>query len=155
MRTTGRRKKASLYAGVAGVVLLAAALFLVLGPPEILATTARPDFCAQCHVMESNYEAWIHAGAHRRARCVDCHLPNRNPGLHYLWKTLHGAKDAVLFYSGRVPARIVLSAHGEGVLKENCVRCHETAVEVIDTERKCWSCHRRISHRRSGAIETL
>lgn len=154
MRTTGRRK-ALLYAGVAGVALLAAALYLALGPPDILATTARPDFCSQCHVMESNYEAWIHSGAHRRAKCVDCHLPNQNPGMHYLWKTLDGAKDAVMFYSGRVPERIVLSAHGEEVLQANCVRCHEAAVALTDTERKCWNCHRRISHLRSGSMETI
>lgn len=154
MRTTGR-SRVFLYAGVAGLALVAAALFLTLGPPKLLATTGQPDFCAQCHVMESNYEAWAHAGAHRRARCVDCHLPNQHAAVHYLWKTLDGAKDALVFYSGRVPERIILSSRGHGVLQANCVRCHETTVMRIDTERECWSCHRRISHQRSGAMETI
>jgi hypothetical protein len=26
---------------------------------------------------------------------------------------------------------------------------------MINTEQKCWSCHRSITHLRSGAIETL
>ncbi len=148
------RKKGLLRAALAAAAVAAAVLFLAVGPPKLLATTDRPDFCMRCHVMESNYEAWIHAGAHRRSKCVDCHLPNQNAGLHYLWKSLDGLKDAVVFYSGTVPERITLSAHGGAVLQANCLRCHETTVMMTDTVRKCWSCHRRISHQRSGAMET-
>ncbi len=152
--TQTERKKGLLPVLLAAGVAGAAILFLAAGPPNLLATTDRPDFCARCHVMESNYEAWIHAGAHRRSKCVDCHLPNENAGLHYLWKSLDGAKDALVFYSGRVPERIALSSHGGAVLQANCVRCHETTVMMTDRERKCWTCHRRISHRRTGAMET-
>jgi cytochrome c nitrite reductase small subunit len=153
MRETGR-KRVLFWAGLA-VVLAAAALFAALGPPNLLAKSDKPDFCVGCHVMESNYEDWIHAGAHRRNKCVDCHLPNENAGLHYLWKSIDGAKDALVFYSGRVPERIALSSHGGRVLQGNCVRCHESTVATIDRERRCWDCHRRVSHRRSGAMETL
>jgi len=149
------RRKGVVYAGLAVAVIVAAGLFLAVGPPKLLATTDRPDFCMRCHVMESNYEAWIHAGAHRRSRCVDCHLPNENAGLHYIWKSLDGLKDAVVFYSGRVPERITLSTHGRTVLQRNCLRCHETTVAMTDRDRPCWNCHRRISHQRSGAMETL
>jgi len=154
MRKTGRGK-VLLYAGLAASAIAAVVLFLALGPPKLLAATDQPDFCMGCHVMESNYEAWIHAGAHRRRKCVDCHLPNGNVGLHYLWKSLDGLKDAVVFYSGRVPERIRLSSHGGIVLQANCVRCHETTVMKTDQDRPCWSCHRRISHLRSAAMETL
>ena len=154
MKKTGRKTLLP-AAGIAVLVVIALGLFLALGPPKLLAATDQPDFCMRCHVMESNYEAWIHTGSHRRIKCVDCHLPNQNIGLHYVWKSLDGLKDAVAFYSGRVPERIVLSSHGGGVLQTNCVRCHESAVMMTDTDRKCWSCHRRISHQRSGAMETL
>lgn len=155
MRLAGR-KKGLLYAVLAVSAITAAAiLFLALGPPRLLATTSQPDFCRQCHVMESNYEAWLHTGAHRRSKCVDCHLPNQNIGLHYVWKSIDGLKDAIVFYSGRVPERIRLSSHGGTVLQANCVRCHETTVMMTDTDRKCWNCHRKITHQRSGAMETL
>ncbi len=153
--TLAERRNGLLRAALAACAIVAVALFLAVGPPKLLATTDRPDFCARCHVMESNYEAWIHAGAHRRSKCVDCHLPNQNVGLHYAWKSLDGLKDALVFYSGTVPERITLSSHGGAVLQANCVRCHETLVAMTDTGRKCWSCHRRISHQRSGAMETL
>jgi cytochrome c nitrite reductase small subunit len=154
MKLAGRRK--GLFLGVLAVfAIIAAALFLAVGPPKLLATTDQPDFCRQCHVMESNYEAWLHTGAHRRSKCVDCHLPNHSTGLHYVWKSIDGLKDALFFYSGRVPERIRLSSHGRTVLQENCVRCHETTVMMTDTDRKCWSCHRRVSHQHSGAMQTL
>jgi len=105
--------------------------------------------------MESAYEAWIHSGAHRRIKCVDCHLPNDNQAMHYIWKTIDGVKDVVAFHSGKVPEQITLSSHGREVLQANCIRCHEVAVTMIDKERKCWECHRRITHKLTGTIETL
>ncbi len=140
------------FIGIPGFVILA---FFLLGPPKLLAKSDEPGFCVGCHVMESEYEAWMHAGAHRRKKCVDCHLPNENMAVHYAWKAVDGLKDVVFFYSGKVPEKIRITSHGEKVLQENCVRCHETTVLFVDQERKCWGCHRRISHTRSGAIETI
>lgn len=151
-RTTGKVGRYSAVLGSAGVVLL---LFLLLGPPQLLAKSDTPAFCAGCHVMEQEFEAWSHAGAHRRKQCVDCHLPNQNAAAHYLWKSIDGMKDVALFYSGLASERIRISEHGAAVVQGNCVRCHGSAVEMIDTERKCWDCHRRLSHRRTGAMATL
>ncbi len=130
-------------------------LFLALGPPQLLAKSETPLFCTGCHVMESEYDAWSHTGAHRREMCVDCHLPNNNTILHYTWKTIDGMKDTLAFYSGKVPDRITISEHGKEVVQRNCIRCHEATVSHINQDRLCWDCHRRHSHRRSGAIMTL
>ncbi len=137
---------------IAAVVVLA---FLMFGPPKLLAKSESPNFCSSCHVMGPEYEAWSHMGAHRRKLCVDCHLPNDNIGIHYIWKSLDGLKDVAFFYSGSVPERIHLTAHGEKVLQANCIRCHASTVEFINHERKCWECHRRLIHTRSGSMETL
>jgi cytochrome c nitrite reductase small subunit len=135
----------------AGCLLL---FFLLLGPPRLLAKSDTPGFCVTCHVMESAYEAWFHS-AHRRQQCVDCHLPNQNMPAHYFWKAIDGFKDMVVFYSGKVPERIVISPHGEKAVQANCIRCHETAVTMIDRERKCWECHRQMVHQLTGSRETL
>ena len=146
-----RRMVWFLLAGVgAGLVV-----FLMLGPPGLLAKSESPLFCAGCHVMEGEYEAWAHTGAHRRIRCIDCHLPNENIAGHYLWKSIDGLKDVFFFYSGRVPEQITLTAHGTRVLQGNCIRCHAATVELIDHDRRCWECHRRLSHARSGSMETI
>lgn len=130
-------------------------LFLLFGPPHLLAKTETPDFCARCHTMETEHVAFLHNGAHRRLRCVDCHLPNDNLALHYIWKSIDGMKDVLVFNSGHIPERITLSEHGSKVLKSNCIRCHATLVSQMDTSRNCWSCHRRITHLGTGALQTL
>jgi len=133
--------------GGAGVMF-----FVLLGPPKLLAKSESPDFCASCHVMEEQHKAWQHSGAHRRIRCVDCHLPNGNPVEHYVWKSIDGMKDVVVFNTGTVPERIELSSHGEKVLQSNCIRCHEAAVANMDQTRRCWGCHRQLRHRLTGTV---
>jgi cytochrome c nitrite reductase small subunit len=143
---------------VATLLLLAGAAFVVFilfGPPQVLAKSSTPDFCSGCHVMEAEFAAWAHTGAHRGIKCVDCHLPNQNRAIHYLWKSIDGMKDVAFFYSGKVSEHIAISTHGGEVLQTNCIRCHSSTVAMINTERPCWSCHRYLQHRRSGAIETL
>jgi cytochrome c nitrite reductase small subunit len=137
---------------VAGILIL---FFVLFGPPKLLAKSDTPGFCVSCHVMEAEYEAWMHAGAHRKAGCVDCHLPNQNTAAHYIWKAVDSFKDVIVFYSGRIPEQILLSLRGKKILQENCIRCHDVAVTMIDKERNCWECHRRVTHKLTGTIETL
>jgi cytochrome c nitrite reductase small subunit len=105
--------------------------------------------------MEAEYEAWIHSGAHRRKECIDCHLPNENMAVHYLWKVIDGGKDLLIFHSGKISEQIKISSHGKKVLQSNCIRCHETTVMLMDQDRQCWDCHRRITHLHTGITETL
>ena len=136
------------------LVLLAGAagLFVGFGPPKLYAKSASPEFCSSCHVMEANYENWFHNGGHRRTLCVDCHLPNDHPVNHLMWKSLDGMKDVWIFYSGKVPERIKLSEHGASVVVDNCRRCHEQMVSFVKEDRRCWECHRRLSHLTTGVL---
>ena len=146
---SGKRLK---YVAIAAISAALIGLFVMLGPPKLLAKSESPDFCASCHVMEAQHTAFMHAGAHRRFKCVDCHLPNDGLASHYIWKSIDGMKDVLFFYSGKVPEKITLSEHGAKVVKANCVRCHETLVSQMDTSRNCWSCHRRVTHTGTGAF---
>lgn len=152
--TIGSFLPRKIYLLLIGVVGVAVLLFGLVGPPRLLARSEAPDFCGGCHVMKGEYEAFEHTGAHRRKLCVDCHLPNQNMAIHYAWKSLDGAKDLILFYTGMVSEQIKLSSHSTEVLQKNCIRCHSTTVEAINPDRKCWECHRRIMHTRSGAMAT-
>jgi cytochrome c nitrite reductase small subunit len=140
------------HALIAILLLGAVGAFVMFGPPGLMARTSTPEFCSSCHVMQAQYEAWFHEGAHRNVKCIDCHLPHQNVFAHYLWKSIDGMKDVVVFHSGRVPETISISDRGQHVLHANCVRCHDTTVWRIDMERNCWECHRRLSHSRSGAL---
>lgn len=126
-------------------------LFAAFGPPQLLHKSETPEFCAGCHVMLPQYEAWFHSGAHKRIKCIDCHLPNNNIAGHYLWKGIDGLKDIVYFYSGLVPEEIHASAHARRVIKANCKRCHQEMVSRINTDgRNCWDCHKRLVHKMTG-----
>lgn len=142
------------YAVIGAICVALIGLFVALGPPQLLAKSETPEFCASCHVMEDQHIAFMHSGQHRRLQCVDCHLPNNSVALHYIWKSIDGMKDVWYFYSGNVPDRITLSEHGSKVVKANCIRCHETLVSQMDQSRDCWNCHRRITHTGTGAIAT-
>ncbi len=149
------KKKICLYALGAVAIVVALGLFTAFGPPGLYAKSESPEFCGSCHVLQPEYESWFHSGAHQNIKCIDCHLPNDNLP-HHLWaKTLEGVGDVVAFRTGRVPEPIKLSEAGAQVVVANCRRCHNELVARINEERRCWECHRRLSHRRTGAIATL
>src|SRR3569623_3320695 len=35
-----------------------------------------PRACANCHIMNQEYDSWSRSPHHAAARCVDCHLPH-------------------------------------------------------------------------------
>jgi cytochrome c nitrite reductase small subunit len=148
------KSKIFLYILVAVVLGLAVAGFAAFGPSGLYAKSESPEFCGSCHVLQPEYEAWFHSGAHHRIKCVDCHLPNDNLARHLFWKTVEGVKDSVAFHTGRISETIQISEHGAGVVVDNCRRCHGELISRINEERRCWDCHRRISHKRTGTIET-
>ena len=148
-------KKVCLY--LLGAVVLAAAVgaFAAFGPPGLYVRSESPEFCGSCHVLQPEYEAWFHSGAHQNIKCIDCHLPNDNLA-HHLWaKTLEGVKDWGKFHTGMVSKDIRISEHNARVVVDNCRRCHAETVARINEERRCWECHRRLSHNSTGAIATL
>jgi len=129
--------------------------FLGFGPPKLFAKSESPEFCGSCHVMESRYEAWFHAGAHRRVKCVDCHLPNDNVVHHLAGKMFDGGQEFLAFHTGRFPEDIRLSNHGAKVLRENCLRCHSETMARVNEDRNCWFCHRQLRHKQTGVVATL
>jgi cytochrome c nitrite reductase small subunit len=139
---------------IAAAIAAVLGIFVAFGPPGLYAKSESPEFCGSCHAVQPEYEAWFHAGAHRRIKCVDCHLPNDNFAQHLTWKTIDGVKDFMAFHMGRVPDNMQISDHGAKVVQANCQRCHAELISRINEDRRCWDCHRRLSHKRTGAIET-
>jgi cytochrome c nitrite reductase small subunit len=140
-----------LAVAVAGSVLGA---YMAFGSPGLYAKSESPEFCGSCHVLQPEYEAWFHSGAHQNIKCVDCHLPNNNLANHLFWKSVEGVKDSLSFHTGRVSETIRISEHGAAVVQGNCQRCHAEIISRVSIDRRCWDCHRRMSHQRTGAIET-
>jgi len=117
-----------------------------------------PETCANCHVMDSQYENWYHAPHEKVTECVDCHLPHENTVTYYLEKGRQGAKDVYAFTTGKIPVAIRASDRTKKIIQSNCLRCHEQTVESITMgpqafDRYCWDCHRNVSHGARGASE--
>ena len=114
-----------------------------------------PETCANCHVMDSQYESWYHGAHDNWAKCTDCHLPHDNFAVYYAEKGRQGAKDVYAFVTGDIPLAIRASDKTKGIVQENCVHCHEDSVESIvmgaqPFDRYCWDCHRDIAHNARG-----
>lgn len=132
---------------IIGVSFLILMVFLFFGPPALYEKTSTPAFCASCHVMETQHEAWFMEGLHREIDCVDCHLPNTNFISHLIWKGIDGTRDVIYFYGRLYDDIIRATSHGKSVVQQNCVRCHGDMVSRIEIEgRNCWDCHRRVQH---------
>lgn len=127
--------------------LLIAVLLLTGGTKALLAYTDRPEYCLSCHVMEQSYETWFHSSHREWATCSDCHVPHQNLAAKLTGKAIDGMRDLYIFYTNQVPEPIRLSARGGRTVKENCLRCHGTLMENVNTEnRNCWDCHRSVPH---------
>jgi cytochrome c nitrite reductase small subunit len=55
-----------------------------------------PRACANCHIMNDQYNSWQKAGHHQAAKCVDCHLPHDFVG-KYLAKADNGYRHSKAF----------------------------------------------------------
>lgn len=135
--------------------LIALAVFVIVTDAPAYAGTASAT-CANCHVMDSNYENYYHAAHQGWAVCTDCHLPHDSEVDYYYEKGRLGIHDVYVFGSGQTPEVIDISDHSRSIVQQNCIRCHESTVESILVgaqafERNCWECHRNAAHGPRGA----
>lgn len=148
-------KSPLLVALVAAVIALGTFVFVTDAPAY---GGSAPETCANCHVMDSQYENWYHAPHEKWTECVDCHLPHENLAAYYLEKGRQGAKDVFAFTTGNIPVAIRASERSKSIIQDNCIRCHKDKVETIlmdpggqPFDRDCWDCHRNVAHGARGA----
>ncbi len=133
-------------------LLLASVIGITYGK-KIYKYSESPTFCNSCHVMNYQYNNFIHNGAHQNKRCIDCHLPNDNFANHLFKKGVDGTKDVIYFYGGLYSDNISISKHGKKIVQENCISCHSEMVSRININgRSCTDCHRRHTHNHTGVF---
>lgn len=110
-----------------------------------------PKACANCHVMQEQFDGWM-KGSHRSvAVCNDCHTP---PGFvnKYFTKALNGFNHSLAFTTGHFPNVIQITGRNHSVTEASCMKCHEDIVAGINGYRHkgdavaCVSCHRDVGH---------
>lgn len=106
--------------------------------------------CANCHIMNEQYEGWLKSSHRTVAACNDCHTP---PGTvaKYLAKASNGFWHSFAFTSGRFDEPIRIKTHNREITEEACRKCHQPIVEAIiephqGAQVSCISCHRSVGH---------
>jgi len=111
-----------------------------------------PAACANCHIMQPQYDSWQKASHHALATCNDCHLPHAGLA-KWLSKADNGFvhSKAFTFQDFREP--IEMREVNRLLLEQNCLRCHAEFVENVAvpapgraSETRCVHCHRDVGH---------
>ncbi len=113
--------------------------------------TDNPAACANCHVMQEQFDAWNKSSHHAVATCNDCHTP---PGIigKYYTKGRNGWHHSLAFTTGRFSEPIQITEFNRKVNESACRKCHGDMVRRIDAqpapgrEIDCARCHRSVGH---------
>ena len=114
-----------------------------------------PQACANCHIMNDEYDSWQKAGHHHVATCADCHLPHELvPKL--IAKTRNGWNHSKAFTLQNFHEPIMITPPNAKILQENCLHCHEDFVHDITVMQtaggkesdavSCVQCHKGVGH---------
>jgi len=122
-----------------------------------------PKACANCHIMNDQFDSWRKGPHHAVATCNDCHVPPHFPE-KYIAKALNGYHHSMGFtLQSATPdepgARTVfeepirIKDTNSQILQDNCLRCHRDFVHDVvrgstwaDNAIRCVHCHRSVGH---------
>lgn len=116
-----------------------------------------PAACANCHIMQRQYDGWQTASHHTVARCVDCHLPDSFIP-KYLTKAENGWRHGKMFTLDRFVEPIGLTESARRVLLDNCNKCHRALTAELAPSRArhggsdCLHCHSAVGHGQRAAL---
>jgi len=108
--------------------------------------------CANCHVMNEQYDGWIKSSHRSVAVCNDCHVPHSFVA-KYWTKATNGARHSFHFTRGVFPEPIRALPGSLAIAEVNCRRCHEPVVAAMGTpahggssQISCIRCHGSVGH---------
>jgi cytochrome c nitrite reductase small subunit len=119
--------------------------------------TTDPAACANCHIMNEHYAAWMKSSHRHVATCSDCHMPHDLVG-KYVSKAKNGFWHSFYFTTGDFPDPLRITSGNRNITEGTCRNCHETVVAQIDHEgfargpddrgasSECIQCHRYVGH---------
>lgn len=123
-----------------------------------------PAACANCHIMQSQYDSWQKSSHHTVANCVDCHLPHDFIG-KYIAKAENGYHHSKGFTLQDFHEPIMIKSKNSQILQDNCIACHGDFVHELVAGAtsdphsiRCVHCHSSVGHGQRaglGGEETL
>jgi cytochrome c nitrite reductase small subunit len=114
--------------------------------------TDDPAACANCHVMNEQYDGWLKASHRSVAGCNDCHVPANLVG-KYWTKSRNGFWHSYYFTTQTFHEPIRATPTSRRIAEANCRRCHEPVVQAMgtpshagDDSLSCIRCHGSVGH---------
>jgi cytochrome c nitrite reductase small subunit len=113
--------------------------------------TNDPNACANCHIMQEHFDAWIKSSHRSVAACNDCHTPAGLVG-KYATKASNGFWHSYAFTTGRFPDPLRIKPSNREITNNACQKCHEDIVQAIHTPNGqnevvlCTRCHQSVGH---------
>jgi cytochrome c nitrite reductase small subunit len=115
-----------------------------------------PTACANCHVMQEQFDGWVKSSHRSVAVCNDCHTP---PGLvgKYYTKASNGFWHSYYFTTNTFHEPIRITERNHRVTEQACRKCHQEVTSAIDEHAgggeagsdaalSCIRCHRSVGH---------
>lgn len=113
--------------------------------------SSEPKVCANCHIMQSQYDSWQKASHHHVAVCNDCHLP-RGFIAKYVAKAVNGWNHSKAYTLQDFAEPIAIKPFNSDIVQENCLACHRQLVQDAvmargpAEEASCVHCHQSAGH---------
>lgn len=112
-----------------------------------------PASCANCHIMNDQYNGWQKSSHKAVATCNDCHTPPDMVG-KYTTKAWNGFWHSYYFTLGGFHEPIQITERNRQIAEQSCRTCHETMVHSITVSESnaaaekvsCIACHRNVGH---------
>jgi len=110
-----------------------------------------PESCANCHVMQGHFDAWVKSSHHNVATCNDCHLPH-DPVGKWIVKADNGFFHSLAFTTNDFHEPITIKPRNARVTQNACLYCHDDFVHSMlpaqsgDDMLSCVHCHKEVGH---------
>jgi cytochrome c nitrite reductase small subunit len=115
--------------------------------------TNNPASCANCHIMNEQYDGWLKSSHRAVATCNDCHTPPSLIG-KYATKASNGFWHSFYFTAGGFHEPIQISKRNLAITEQACLKCHAEVTQAINSAHSskggegisCVRCHRSVGH---------
>lgn len=132
--------------------LLGVGGYVVWSSQAVSYLSDNPTVCANCHIMNEQYDGWQKASHHTVATCNDCHTPAAFFA-KYFSKAENGLWHSKGFTLQDFPEPIRIRPHNKQVLNDNCIDCHRDLVSALigtsggdRSQLDCVRCHADVGH---------
>jgi cytochrome c nitrite reductase small subunit len=139
--------------GIAFGLALAVGLYTFIYAKGYSYMSNNPGNCANCHIMNEQFDGWQKSSHKNVATCNDCHVPHDFIG-KYATKASNGFWHSYYFTTNTFHEPIQLTKRSREITEESCRYCHQNMVESITVsmdkkhtdEVSCLRCHNSVGH---------